>query len=181
MRLVFSAHAWEDYLYWQRTDRKILQRINTLIREIQRTPFEGIGKPEPLKHGMSGYWSRRINDEHRTRLWPIKLLTGSHGSRGREPLEGIACTLLREQTLPNIGRARDADAPTPDSPQRLVPLCDTTPSSVRELACSWLSRRASRVTSENSPNRTGVVRVMAFSDHWRWVSKPEMGPGSLQR
>ena len=65
MRLVFSEHAWEDYLYWQRTDRKILQRINMLIREIQRTPFEGIGKPEPLKHGMSGYWSRRINDEHR--------------------------------------------------------------------------------------------------------------------
>jgi toxin YoeB len=65
VRRIFSEHAWEDYLYWQRTDRKILQRINTLIREIQRTPFKGIGKPEPLKHGMSGYWSRRINDEHR--------------------------------------------------------------------------------------------------------------------
>ena len=65
MTLIFSKHAWEDYLYWQRTDRKILQRINTLIREIQRTPFVGIGKPEPLKHGLSGYWSRRINDEHR--------------------------------------------------------------------------------------------------------------------
>ena len=65
MRLVFSEHAWEDYLDWQRTDRKILQRINTLIREIQRTPFQGIGKPEPLTHGMSGYWSRRITDEHR--------------------------------------------------------------------------------------------------------------------
>jgi toxin YoeB len=65
VRLIFSEHAWEDYLYWQRTDRKILQQINTLIREIQRTPFEGIGKPEPLKHGLSGYWSRRINDEHR--------------------------------------------------------------------------------------------------------------------
>jgi toxin YoeB len=65
VRLIFSEHAWEDYLYWQRTDRKILQRINTLIREIQRTPFEGIGKPERLKHGLSGYWSRRINDEHR--------------------------------------------------------------------------------------------------------------------
>jgi toxin YoeB len=64
VRLIFSAHAWEDYLYWQRTDRKILQRINTLIREIQRTPFAGIGKPEPLKHGLSGYWSRRITDEH---------------------------------------------------------------------------------------------------------------------
>ena len=65
MKLIFSEHAWEDYLYWQRTDRKILQRINTLIRESQRAPFAGIGKPEPLKHGMSGYWSRRINDEHR--------------------------------------------------------------------------------------------------------------------
>ena len=65
MKLIFSEHAWEDYLYWQRTDRKVLQRINTLIRESQRTPFAGIGKPEPLKHGMSGYWSRRITDEHR--------------------------------------------------------------------------------------------------------------------
>ncbi len=65
MKLFFSEHAWEDYLYWQRTDRKILQRINTLIRESQRAPFAGIGKPEPLKHGMSGYWSRRITDEHR--------------------------------------------------------------------------------------------------------------------
>ena len=65
MKLVFSEHAWEDYLYWQRTDRKVLQRINALIKEIQRTPFEGTGKPEPLKHGLSGYWSRRITDEHR--------------------------------------------------------------------------------------------------------------------
>ena len=65
MKLVFSEHAWEDYLYWQRTDRKIFDRINKLIKEIQRTPFEGTGKPEPLKHGLSGYWSRRINDEHR--------------------------------------------------------------------------------------------------------------------
>ena len=65
MKLIFSEHAWEDYLYWQRTDRKILDRINKLIKEIQRTPFEGTGKPEPLKHGLSGYWSRRINDEHR--------------------------------------------------------------------------------------------------------------------
>lgn len=65
MKLIFSEHAWEDYLYWQRTDRKILQRINALIKDTQRTPFEGIGKPEPLKHGLSGYWSRRITDEHR--------------------------------------------------------------------------------------------------------------------
>lgn len=65
MKLVFSEHGWEDYLYWQRADRKILKRINTLIRDIQRIPFEGIGKPEPLKHALSGYWSRRITDEHR--------------------------------------------------------------------------------------------------------------------
>ena len=65
MKLVFSENAWEDYLYWQRTDPKILGRINTLIREAQRTPFKGIGKPEPLKHSFSGYWSRRITDEHR--------------------------------------------------------------------------------------------------------------------
>jgi len=65
MKLIFSDNAWEDYLYWQKTDRKILRRINLLIREIQRSPFEGIGKPEPLKHALSGYWSRRINSEHR--------------------------------------------------------------------------------------------------------------------
>lgn len=63
--MIFSEHAWEDYLYWQRTDRKILDRINQLVNEIQRSPFKGIGKPEPLKHGLSGYWSRRISDEHR--------------------------------------------------------------------------------------------------------------------
>lgn len=65
MRLVFSENAWEEYLYWQKTDRKVVQRINTLIRDIQRTPFEGIGKPEALKYALMGYWSRRINDEHR--------------------------------------------------------------------------------------------------------------------
>ena len=65
MKLIFSEHAWEDYIYWQQADRKILIRINKLIKEIQHSPFEGIGKPEPLKHGLSGYWSRRINDEHR--------------------------------------------------------------------------------------------------------------------
>jgi toxin YoeB len=65
MKLIFSDNAWEDYLYWQNTDGKILQRINRLIKEIKRNPVEGIGKPEPLKHALSGYWSRRINDEHR--------------------------------------------------------------------------------------------------------------------
>ncbi len=65
MKLTFSTHAWENYLYWQSTDKKVLKRINTLIKDIQRHPYEGIGKPEPLKHGLAGYWSRRINDEHR--------------------------------------------------------------------------------------------------------------------
>jgi len=65
VKIVFSEHAWEDYLYWQRSDKRILQRINTLIKEIMRSPFQGMGKPEPLKHALSGYWSRRINDEHR--------------------------------------------------------------------------------------------------------------------
>ena len=65
MKLVFAENAWEDYLYWQKTDKKILKRINMLIKDIAREPFEGIGKPEPLKHALSGYWSRRINDEHR--------------------------------------------------------------------------------------------------------------------
>jgi toxin YoeB len=65
MKLVFSETAWEDYLYWQKTDAKTLARINQLIRETSRQPFTGIGKPEPLKHALKGYWSRRINDEHR--------------------------------------------------------------------------------------------------------------------
>jgi len=65
MKLIFSEQAWDDYLFWQKNDRKTLERINTLIREIQRQPFAGIGKPEPLKHALAGYWSRRINDEHR--------------------------------------------------------------------------------------------------------------------
>ncbi|OQW69205.1 MAG: toxin YoeB [Proteobacteria bacterium ST_bin12] len=65
MMLIFAEHAWQDYLYWQQQDKQILKRINQLIQEIQREPFTGIGKPEPLKHALSGYWSRRINDEHR--------------------------------------------------------------------------------------------------------------------
>jgi len=65
MKLIFSENAWDDYLYWQKTDKKTLKRINQLISDIQRSPFEGIGKPEPLKHALSGYWSRRIDGEHR--------------------------------------------------------------------------------------------------------------------
>jgi len=65
VKLIFSDHAWDDYLFWQQNDKKNLQRINALIKDTRRNPFEGIGKPEPLKHALSGYWSRRITDEHR--------------------------------------------------------------------------------------------------------------------
>ena len=65
MKLVFSTHAWEDYFYWQQQHRKVLKRINLLIRDIQRSPFEGIGKPEALRHSLAGYWSRRITGEQR--------------------------------------------------------------------------------------------------------------------
>ena len=65
MIIYWARTAWEDYLYWQQTDKKTLKRINTLIKDIQRQPFEGLGDPEPLKHNWSGYWSRRIDREHR--------------------------------------------------------------------------------------------------------------------
>jgi toxin YoeB len=65
MNLTFTSSAWDDYQWFVEHDRKLLKRINQLIQDILRTPFEGIGKPEPLKGDLSGYWSRRINDEHR--------------------------------------------------------------------------------------------------------------------
>ena len=65
MMYVFSEHAWEDYLFWQKTDQKLVKRINKLIKEISRDPFHGTGKPEPLKHALSGYWSRRISEADR--------------------------------------------------------------------------------------------------------------------
>lgn len=65
MILSWSSDAWDSYLYWQKTDKKTLKRINALIKEIQRHPFEGLGSPEPLKHSWTGYWSRRIDREHR--------------------------------------------------------------------------------------------------------------------
>ncbi len=65
MKLLFAEGAWEDYQHWLQNDRRMLERINKLIREVQREPFAGIGKPEPLKHALAGYWSRRITDEHR--------------------------------------------------------------------------------------------------------------------
>jgi toxin YoeB len=65
VKIIFSTHSWEDYLFWQRTDKRILERINGLLEDICRTPYKGKGKPEPLRHALSGYWSRRINEEHR--------------------------------------------------------------------------------------------------------------------
>jgi len=65
MLLTFTDKAWDDYLYWQKTDKKTLKKINDLIKDIKRTPFEGLGKPEPLRHDYAGYWSRRIDQEHR--------------------------------------------------------------------------------------------------------------------
>ena len=65
MILCWADDAWDDYLYWQQTDSKVLKRINDIIKDMKRNPFEGIGKPEPRKHQWSGYWSRRITEEHR--------------------------------------------------------------------------------------------------------------------
>ncbi len=66
MNILFSERGWEDYLHWQSRDKRILKKVNLLLQDICRDdPFEGIGKPEPLKHAFSGYWSRRISDEHR--------------------------------------------------------------------------------------------------------------------
>jgi len=65
MNLIWSEKSWNDYLYWQKNDKQILKKINELIKSIKREPFSGIGKPEPLKHQLAGFWSRRINNEHR--------------------------------------------------------------------------------------------------------------------
>ena len=71
MKLTFTESGWEDYLWFQVTDKKLLKKINTLIKDIKRSPFDGIGKPEPLKANLSGYWSRRVNSEHRL-IYEIK-------------------------------------------------------------------------------------------------------------
>lgn len=65
MNVQFSSRGWEDYLHWQQFDKKVLKKINELLKDIARSPYAGIGKPEPLKHALSGFWSRRITDEHR--------------------------------------------------------------------------------------------------------------------
>jgi len=65
VKIIFSTQSWEDYFCWQRTDKRILKRINGLIKDIYREPYKGKGKPEPLRHALSVYWSRRINEQHR--------------------------------------------------------------------------------------------------------------------
>ena len=65
MKIIFVDESWEDYLYWQKTDRKILERINNMVKDISRNPYKGLGKPEPLKYKYQGFWSRRITEEHR--------------------------------------------------------------------------------------------------------------------
>ncbi|HEY5297243.1 MAG TPA: Txe/YoeB family addiction module toxin [Verrucomicrobiae bacterium] len=65
MKLMFAEQAWEDYLFWQQTDKKTTRRIHELIKDATRNPFSGLGKPEPLRHALAGFWSRRITEEHR--------------------------------------------------------------------------------------------------------------------
>ena len=65
MKKIFSDRAWEDYLYWQKNYKRMLKKVDELIKDIDRSHYDGIGKPEPLKHSLSGFWSRRINEEHR--------------------------------------------------------------------------------------------------------------------
>jgi len=84
MRLVFSTDAWEDYLYWQETDKAVLARVNEVIRDTSRSPFKGIGKPEPLSGNLKGWWSRRITREHR-------LIYRVRGSGEDQALEISAC------------------------------------------------------------------------------------------
>jgi toxin YoeB len=72
VKLIFAGQAWEDYLWWQRQDKRMVMRINELIESVMREPFTGIGKPEQLKHALAGYWSRRITDEHRMVYKPEK-------------------------------------------------------------------------------------------------------------
>lgn len=84
MKKVWTDDAWEDYLYWQKNDRAVLKKVNDLLRDTERNPFSGLGKPEPLKEGLAGWWSRRITGEHRL----VYRVTGSGASQA---LEILAC------------------------------------------------------------------------------------------
>ena len=84
MKLLWSGNAWEDYLYWQENDRAVPQRINALLRDIRRNPFKGVGKPEPLRGDLTGWWSRRITGDHR-------LVYRARGTGEEQRIEIIAC------------------------------------------------------------------------------------------
>lgn len=84
MKLLWSVNAWEDYVYWQINDRDILNRINLLVQDMQRNPFNGIGKPEPLRGDLAGWWSRRIAGDHR-------IVYRVRGSGDDQRLEIVAC------------------------------------------------------------------------------------------
>jgi toxin YoeB len=84
MKLLWTDQAWDDYLYWQQTNPKVLESINDLIRDIRRDPFKGLGKPEPLKHNLAGWWSRRITLEHR-------LVYRVSGAQAAKLLEIVQC------------------------------------------------------------------------------------------
>ena len=84
MKLLWSEAAWEDYLYWQKTDPDTLRRINTLLQDIRRNPFKGLGKPEPLRGDLSGWWSRRISGDHR-------IVYRSRGLGDEQRVEIVAC------------------------------------------------------------------------------------------
>lgn len=85
MKILWAEEAWQDYLYWQENDRAVLAKVNTLIKDVQRTPFKGLGKPEPLKGILSGWWSRRITGEHRLayRVTGTGDEQGMHGAQCR--------------------------------------------------------------------------------------------------
>ena len=83
VKLIWAPTAWEDYLYWQQQDRKVIRRINALISECRRTPFQGTGRPEPLRGRLSGWWSRRITQEHRL----VYRITGKDKSQALEILQ----------------------------------------------------------------------------------------------
>ena len=84
MKLLWSEAAWEDYLYWQKADPDPLHRINTLLQDIRRSPFKGLGKPEPLRGDLSGWWSRRISGDHR-------IVYRAHGLGDEQRVEIVAC------------------------------------------------------------------------------------------
>ena len=84
MRLLWSENAWEDYLYWQETDREVLRKTNALLQDIRRSPFKGLGKPEPLRGDLSGWWSRRITGDHR-------IVYRARGIGEEQQMQIIAC------------------------------------------------------------------------------------------